>query len=316
MGDVDSLRNSTDRSAASEQAQEHTITSTNRSRSACGCLYPTFSLESLGTVEHVGNLDDPDDQEDISQTYEEVFGEDIESVFEDASPSLTTDDRDEGDEESSNIWPPSASNDQLQDPDPSPWSNNLWSTSPTPPIPLPSPNDLTSTYLPFSSHLALTNHFPPSTLFHFQTLTTPIFLHSTLQLPSTLAQILSLRTSDVLCRLTPSILLDYTTYVSPDTLLPSLHPAATFSIYRHVNGLLYFPSSLDAVTKITEFLAGTHTIRAEMRKVQTQVSDSQGKRHEISAWAWVAETKEGTEEWWTLEDFVSGRVVGLGSVEW
>lgn len=229
----------------------------------------------------------------------------------------------EDDEEDNNIWPSSTSKDRLQDQDTSPWSNNLWSTSPTPAstsitplIPLPSPNALTSTYLPFSSHLALTSHLPAPTLFYLQTQHIPIFLHSILQLPSTLAQTLSLRTSDVLCRLTPSILLDHTTYVSPVTLLPSLAPATTFSIYHHVNGLLYLPSSPDAVTKITEFLAGAHTIRAEMRKVQTQVSDPQGKRHEIEAWAWVAVSAEGTEEWWTLEDFVAGRIVGLGAVEW
>jgi hypothetical protein len=68
--------------------------------------------------------------------------------------------------------------------------------------------------------------------------------------------------------------------------------------------------------KINDFLTTTHTTRTEMRKVQTQIRDSEGKRCEIGAWAWVAVDQEGTEEWWTLEDFVAGRIVGLGTVEW
>lgn len=68
--------------------------------------------------------------------------------------------------------------------------------------------------------------------------------------------------------------------------------------------------------KITDFLVASHTARSEMRKVYTQIQDSEGKRHEISAWAWVALSTEGAEEWWTLEDFIAGRIVGLGTVEW
>ncbi|KAG9966250.1 hypothetical protein KCU61_g1200, partial [Aureobasidium melanogenum] len=319
---INERRSSTYLSAAFEHSQEDFIVSANRSGSACGRLYSIPSIEAL---EHEELLDDPHDQENVYSIYEEVFGEDIENIFEDASPLIIEgDDRHDGDEvESGNIWCSSIPDGSLQDQDTSLWSNTLWSASPKPPsidtaslIRLPAPNDLTSTYLPFSSHLALTNHFTPSTLTIFQTLHTPIFLHSILQLPSTLAQLLSLRTSDLLCRLTPAILLKHTTILDTATLLPSLVPATTFSTYHHVNGLLYFPPSPTALSKINDFLAATHTTNPEMRKVQTQIQDSEGKRHEISAWAWVAVIKELTEEWWTLEDFIAGRIVGLGTVEW
>ncbi|KAG9589628.1 hypothetical protein KCU77_g2421, partial [Aureobasidium melanogenum] len=305
-----------------EQAREHPIISANRSRSACGCLYPIPSIEAL---EHEEGLDDLHDQENAFSTYEGVFGEDIETIFEDASPFRPEgDNRHDGDEkESGNTWPINTSESPPQNQDISVRSHNLWSASTILPssdtaasIPLPAPNDLTSTYLPFSSHLALTTHFGPSTLTNFQTFHTPIFLHSILQLPSTFAQLFCLRTSDLLCRVTPSILLNHTTILDAETLLPCLVPAKALSTYHHVNGLLYFPSSPAALSKINGFLTATHTTDTERRKVQTQIQDSEGERHEITAWAWVAVTKEGTEEWWTLEDFIAGRIVGLGTVEW
>ncbi|KAH0375875.1 hypothetical protein KCU92_g10021, partial [Aureobasidium melanogenum] len=325
LGDINHQRSTAYHSTAFGQAQERLIISANRSRSACGHLHQTSPQKVLSNIENVAHSDNFYDQETSSSTYGEIFGEDIENVFKDASPFITAgDNRYDGDDrESGNIWPLSTSEDRSQDQDTSLWSNNLWSASPKPPpidtaslIPLPAPNYLTSTYLPFSSHLALTTHFTPSTLTNFQTLHTPIFLHSILQLPSTLAQLLCLRTSGLLCRLTPSILLKHTTILDSETLLPSLVPAKAFSTYHHVNGLLYFPCSPTAMQKINDFLTTTHTTRTEMRKVQTQIRDSEGKRCEIGAWAWVAVDQEGTEEWWTLEDFVAGRIVGLGTVEW
>jgi len=322
LGDVDYAQSPTYRSAAFEQAREYPISSANRSRSAFGRLHPISSVEVLEREEA---LDYPHDQDAGPPTYGEVFGQDIENVFEDASPFTSEGENryDGHDRKSGNTWPSSTSEDSLQHPNTALWFNNLWSASPNQPsanaapsIPLPTPNDLTSTYLPFSSHLALTNHFTPSTLNNFQTLHTPIFLHSVLQLPSTLAQLLSVRTSDLLCRLTPSILLKHTTVLDAATLLPSLVPATAFSTYHHVNGSLYFPQSAEAMEKISDFLAATHTTKTEMRKVKTQIQDTQGKRHEIGAWAWVAVNVEGTEEWWTLEDFIAGRIVGLGTVEW
>jgi hypothetical protein len=53
-----------------------------------------------------------------------------------------------------------------------------------------------------------------------------------------------------------------------------------------------------------------------MRKITTQIQDSDGKRREVVACAWVAKVAEGTEEWWTCEEFIAGRVIGLESVEW
>lgn len=322
MGDIDYLRSLTYHSTALEQAQEHTTFSASRSRSAHGRLYPNSPPEVVDCEELSNYFHD---QEDFSSTYGEVLGEDIANVFKDANPlRAEQDEKDNGDDrEGNNIWSLNISQGGLQDQNISLWSNNIWSASATqpsfdaaPPIALPAPNDLTSTYLPFSSHLALTNHFTPSTLDNFQILHTPVFLHSVLQLPSTLAQILSLRISDILCHLSPAILLNHTTTLDAATLLPSLVPATTFSTYHHVNGLLYFPQGLDVMEKISDFLAITHNTKSEMREVQTQIQDSEGKRHDINAWAWVAVTAEGAEEWWTLEDFVAGRIVGLGTVEW
>ncbi|THY52068.1 hypothetical protein D6C97_06498 [Aureobasidium pullulans] len=79
--------------------------------------------------------------------------------------------------------------------------------------PLPSPNRLTSTYLPFHSHLALSNHLSPSKISHHLTAATPFFLHGTLQLPSTLSHILGIRLPSILRRLTPAVLLEHTTIV-------------------------------------------------------------------------------------------------------
>lgn len=281
--------------------------------------------EGLSTFELDKNLPNVDVQKDVSSIHEEVFGEDIENIFKALRPHITKQDKkyDREDGEGVDTWSLNISQGGLQEQAITSWSNNFWSASSnlpspsaTPPIPLPAPNDLTSAYLPFSSHLALTNHFTSSTINNFQTLHTPIFLHSVLQLPSTLAHLLSLSTSDVLCRLSPAILLNHTTTLDTATLLPSLIPATNFSTYHHANGLLYFPQSPEAIEKISNFLAITHNNKTEMSEVQTQIQDSEGKRHEISAWAWVAVSTEGTEEWWTLEDFIAGRIVGLGTVEW
>lgn len=322
MGDIGHLRSATYRPAACEQKQEHATLSANRSRSAFGRLDPISALEILDWEEDLDNLDD---QEDVSSTDEEVFGEDIKNIFQDATPLVLKQDKeDDGDGgEGNDIWPPSIPGNSLQIHNASPWSNNFWSTFPdvpsadaTSPIPLPAPNDLTSTYLPFSSNLALTNHFTRSTINSFQTLHTPIFLHSVLQLPGTLAQILSLRTSDLISRLTSAILLNHTTTLDATTLLPSLVPSTTFSTHHHVNGMLYFPQDPEALEKINDFLTTTHNTKSETRKVKTQIQDSERKSHEIGAWAWVAMSTKGAEEWWALEDFVAGRIVGLETVEW
>jgi hypothetical protein len=87
------------------------------------------------------------------------------------------------------------------------------------------------------------------------------------------------------------------------------------STYQHVNGLLYFPKTSSCVDKLDHFFAMQVPI-VEKRKITTQVQDSDGKRVDVVAWAWVARAAAGTEEWWTCEDYIAGRVVGLESVEW
>jgi hypothetical protein len=136
-----------------------------------------------------------------------------------------------------------------------------------------------------------------------------------LQIPCTLASLLDLPTSDLLCRLTPAVLLDHTTFLDATTLLPSLVQSTLMSTYQHVNGLLYFPKTSSCVDKLDHFFA-TQVPIVEKRKITTQVQDSDGKRVDVVAWAWVARAAAGTEEWWTCEDYIAGRVVGLESVEW
>ncbi|KAK6004483.1 hypothetical protein QM012_008345 [Aureobasidium pullulans] len=321
LGDINSQRNSIFQSAAFEQAQEHIAFSAKRSRSVCGHVHPIPPLQLL---EHEETFEHLDNKEEISSIYGEVFGEDIENVFKDANPLMTKEALNGEDVRASDsIWPSSTSWCPSQDQNAAQWPNNFWSAilktpsaDTAPLVPLPSPNDLTSSYLPFSSHLTLTNHPTSSTIHVFQAQHIPVFLHSVLQLPNTLAKILSLHTSDVLCRLTPAILLHHTTTLDAETLLPSLIQATPFSIYHHVNGLLYFPQDQQAVEKVTTFLASTHNTKSEMRTAQTQIQDSEGKRHEVTAWAWIDEVAKGTEEWWTLEDFIAGGIIGLGTVDW
>ena len=120
----------------------------------------------------------------------------------------------------------------------------------------------------------------------------------------------------MLCRLTPAILLNHTTFLSARTLLPALVPVGLFSTYRCVGGLVYFPCSSTDIDKIGDFLAGTQDTKMEMRTVQTLIRDSEGRRRGISAWACIAVDKEGAEQWWTLEEFVAGRIVGIETVKW
>jgi hypothetical protein len=87
------------------------------------------------------------------------------------------------------------------------------------------------------------------------------------------------------------------------------------STYQHVNGQLYFPQTSSCVDKLDHFFA-TQVPEVEMKKVATQIQDSDGKRVDVVAWAWIAKVAQGTEEWWTCEDFIAGRVVGLENVEW
>ncbi|CAD0090061.1 unnamed protein product [Aureobasidium vineae] len=305
-----------------EQIQEYATLPSNRSRSACGLLYPISFYEVPNTFEHDETLVNVDDQEDISSTNGEIQEGSIENIHGEASSPTTQ--QDDEDDEGENNWSPNTSDNSSQDQDTSLWSNatDPWypstPSSPVaytePPIPLPAPNTLTSTYLPFSSHLALTNHFTPLALHPL--VCTPIFLHSMLQLPCALSTLLNLRTSEVVCRLTPAILLDHTTYLDSSTLLPSLVKSTAFSTYPRVQGLLYFPEHAGVMEQIGEFFAVYHKAQLEMRKVQTQVEDTEGKRHDITAWAWVAAAAEGEEQWWTLEDFVAGRIIGFESVEW
>lgn len=136
-----------------------------------------------------------------------------------------------------------------------------------------------------------------------------------LQLPCTLSYLLGLSTSDILCRLTPAILLNHTTYLDATTLLPSLVKSTFQSTYHHVNGLLYFPRTFACIDKLDDFFS-SQTPELRMTKVTIRIQDSTGERLDIIAWAWTAETAEGTEEWWTCEDYVAGRIVGLQNVEW
>jgi hypothetical protein len=268
---------------------------------------------------------DSDAQETGILVSEEAYEEIDENAFDGTSSPITEQD-DEDDDETGNNWSSNSSNHSSADQDTSLWSitTDPWSPSAAdspssaytaPPIPLPGPNNLTSTFLPFSSHLVLTNHLHPSTLTLYQQSRTPIFIHGMLQLPCTLANLLDMPTSDLLCRLTPAILLDHTTYLDATTLLPSLVQSTLISTYQHVNGLLYFPKTSSCVDKLDHSFA-PRVPKLERRKITTQIQDSTGKRHDFVAWARIAKVAEGTEEWWTCEDYIAGRVVGLENVEW
>lgn len=284
-----------------------------------------MSDEAFSYIELDRELTDADSQEVTTSTCSETYEDITENTFEEASSPMTEPDNEDGDGVE-NSWSPATSDDSSLDQDATLWSTttDLWSPS-TPEtlasayttllIPLPEPNTLTSAYLPFSSHLALTTQLDPSTLILFQLTQTPIFIHGMLQLPCTLSAILDLPTSDLLCRLTPAIIINHTTYVDATTLLPSLVKSTFQSTYHHVHGLLCFPKTPACMEKLNNILS-TQTSRLEMKKATTQIQDSSGKRHDIIAWAWVAGTPEGTEEWWTCEDYVAGRVVGLQSVKW
>lgn len=185
---------------------------------------------------------------------------------------------------------------------------------------LPSPNRLTSTYLPFHSHLALSNHLSPSKISHHLTAATPFFLHGTLQLPSTLSHILGIRLPSILRRLTPAVLLEHTTNVDTQSLLPSLVEVGMMSAYHEVQGLLFFPSfssntavPISIATLINDFYK-VHG-RSEMKKAHVEVEDSRGRRQRISAWAWIS-NETGVEERWTLEEFIAGDITGFGAMEW
>jgi hypothetical protein len=311
--------------AALEQEPGHAARIYNRSRSTSGHLSSVSSDEALYSSEHDRELIDADSQEVSSSIFHQTHGDITEDTFEEASSPITEQNsKDDGEVE--NNWSPTTSDNSWLDQDTSLWSigTDFWSpcTPETPAsfnttqlIPLPAPNSLTSTFLPFSSHLALTNHFNPSTIARFQLIHTPIFLHGMLQLPCTLSALLGLPTSDLLCRLTPAILLDHTTYLDPTTLLPSLAKPSFTSTYHHVDGLLYFPKDSSCVGRLNDYFS-PQTSQVEMREVVTQIQDSNGKRHEVAARAWVARAAEGTEEWWTCEDFIAGRVIGLENVKW
>jgi hypothetical protein len=312
--------------AALEQAREHTACFNNRSESACEHLSPASSHEAISTADHDQTSIDADAQEYATLVFKEAYEEINKNVFEEASSPMSDQYNDDDNEEVENNWSPTTSDDSSPDQDTSLWSitTDPWSpcTPASPPspyaahsIPLPAPNNLTSTYLPFSSQLALTNHFNPSTLTHFQLSHMPIFIHGMLQLPCTLSALLNLPTSDLLCRLTPAILLNHTTYLDATTLLPSLVNSTLTSTYHHTNGILYFPKTSLCIDKLDHFFT-SQTPKLEMRKVTTQIQDSNEKRHDVVAWAWIAKAAEGTEEWWTCEDYIAGRVVGLESVEW
>lgn len=241
---------------------------------------------------------------------------------------------------------------------------DIWTTSTqryTPSI--PTPNDLTQSYLPFSFHSALTNFLSAS--FINSSLSTPIFIHSTLQLPATLSHLLSMPLQKVIRKLTPALLLNHTTLVCPTTLLPSLVPATEFPIHSAVKGLLFFPplsktSAAEEVEAWYNLFHSSQTLRLEKRQAQVKVVDQDGEIHVLDSWTWVSvaeargrrtkaeedehdeeieaasrageraasktnqeteietamQTNAGTEEWWTLEEYVAGRIVGLGAVEW
>jgi hypothetical protein len=257
--------------------------------------------------------------------YNEAYENITKDTLEEASSPITEQESEDNDE-IENSWSPTTSDNSSLDQDISFWSFTAEAWSPSTPgspalihnthlIPLPAPNTLTSTYVPFSYHLALTNHFNPSKLNRLQLTHTPIFIHGMLQLPCTLSTLLGLPTSDLLCRLTPAIILDHTTYLDTTSLLPSLVKSIHTSTYSHVSGLLYFPKTSSCIDKLHNFFS-QQTPKLEMRGVTTQIQDSNGKRHNVLSWAWVAEAAEGAEEWWTCEDFIAGRVVGLQNVEW
>jgi hypothetical protein len=312
--------------AALEQAQEHAAQSNNRSRSASGRLFPASSHEALTTADHNQTLIDADAQECATLLSKEAYEEINKNVFEEASSPMIEQDNEDDDEQVENSWSPTTSDDSSLDQGTSFWSitTDPWSpsTAASPPstyaaysIPLPAPNNLTSTFLPFSFYLALTNHFHPSTLTRLQLSDTPIFIHGMLQIPCTLSTLLDLPTSDLLCHLTPAILFNHTTYLNATTLLPSLVNSTLTSTYHHTNGLLYFPKTSSCLDRIHHFFT-TQTPKLDMRNITTQIRDSDGKRREVVACAWVAKVAEGTEEWWTCEEFIAGRVIGLESVEW
>lgn len=186
--------------------------------------------------------------------------------------------------------------------------------------PLPSPNRLTSTYLPFHSHLALSNHLSPSKISHHLTAATPFFLHGTLQLPSTLSHILGIRLPSILRRLTPAVLLEHTTNVDTQSLLPSLVEVGMMSAYREVQGLLFFPSfpkSTAVPVSISDIINDFYKVheKCEMKKARLEIEDSRGRRQQISAWAWIS-NETGVEERWTLEEFIAGDITGFGAMEW
>jgi hypothetical protein len=310
--------------AALEQGRGHAARIHNRSRSTSGRLSSVSSHEALCFFEH-DQLVDADSQQVTTSVFHQTHGDITEDTFEEASSPIT-EQNSEDDDEFENSWSPTTSDNSSLDQDKSLWSigTDFWSPSTleTPAlthdahlIPLPAPNSLTSTYAPFSYHLALANHFNPSKLDRLQLTHTPIFIHGMLQLPCTLSALLGIPTSDLLCRLTPAILLDHTTYLDATTLLPSVVKSTFTSTYHHVNGLLYFPKDSSCIGKLNK-LFSTKTPNAGTRKLKTQIQDSNGKRHEVAAQAWVARAAEGTEEWWTCEDFIAGRVIGLENVKW
>lgn len=312
-------------SAALEQAQENAARSNIRSRSLCGRPFRVSSDADLGHTKLDRTSMDADSHELTTLTCDETREDIMEHTYKESSLPIFKQD-DEGGDEDENNWSPAISNNMLVDQDTTLWSitTEAWSPSvpetlasmhSTPHVPRSAPNTLTSTYLPFSFHLALTNHLHSSTLTLYEHVQTPIFIHGMLQLPCTLSALLGLPTSDLLCRLTPAILLNHTTHLDATTLLPSLVNSDFQSTYRHVNGLVYFPKTSACIDKLNGYFA-SHTPKVELRRVTTQIQDSNGKRHDIAAWAWIAENAEGTEEWWTCEDFVAGRVVGLQNVNW
>jgi hypothetical protein len=329
LGEIEIQRDPAYLPAALEQVQEHAARINNRSRSACEHLSPASSHEAISTADHDQTSIDAEAQDYATLVVQEAYEEINKNIFEEASSPMTdqdNEDDEDAEEEVENTWSPNTSDDSSLDQDTSIWSNTTDSWSPSTPesppspyaahsIPLPAPNNLTSTYLPFSSHLALTNHFTPSTLTRLQLAHTPIFIYGMLQIPCTLSTLLDLPTSDLLCHLTPAILLNHTTHLKATTLLPSLVQSTLASTYHHTNGLLYFPKSSLCIYKLNHFFI-SQTPKLEIRKVTARIQDSDGKRRDVVAWAWIAKAAEGTEEWWTCEDYIAGRVVGLESVEW
>jgi hypothetical protein len=325
LGDIEIRQGPAYSSSASEPTRERSVRSKPRSRSACGHVCLRSLHEAFGFASHEQPSIDADAQETDPLVSEEAYEEMDEDVFEETSSPIADQDN-EDDDEVENNWSPNTSDNSLLDQDTSLWSitTDPWSPSTAnspssvfaaPPIPLPAPNNLTSTYLPFSSHLVLTNHLHPSTLTLYQQSHTPIFIHGMLQIPCTLAALLDLPTSDLLCHLTPAILLNHTTYLDAKTLLPSLVQSTLISTYQHVNGLLYFPKTSSCVDRLDHFFAA-QVPKVERKRVTTQIQDSDDIRVDAVAWAWITKVAEGTEEWWTCEDYIAGRVVGLESVEW